>query len=336
MTALSVDRNTTYRDGVEIELPVYQSVKIYAGSLVCVNGSGGYAIPAADASGNIFMGVAMEQADNSSGSSGDITVRVRRKGVYKFGASSITQAMVGDLMYVVDDQTIDETSPGNSVVAGILVKYVSATVGWIDIEAGCRVGAAIAATAISVADSANYFEAGATTAEAVLAEIGAELAAYNRGRLMPAVITGEDGTALTKFTAGATPGWQQLSNKECVLTWDGNAGPTKVAIQFFIPDDLDGTADVSLHCLAAMAGAVDAPTLTCEAYFNIGDTDCMGTDDVVDGGVTLTEYSSTIANADVPDTGPAHLTIVMGPTGTMTTDELRLYAVWLEYAKVKA
>lgn len=332
--ALSADRLTSYREGVELEYKVYQSVKIYAGSLVCVNSSG-YAIPAADAAGNVLIGVALEQADNSSGSSGDINVRVRANGTFEFAATSISQAHVGDLMYVVDDQTIDETTPGNSVVAGILTKYVSTTKGWVKIDAGCRVGATIAATAISVADSANYYEAGATTAELVLAEIGAELAAYNRGRIFPAVITGEDGTALTKFSAGATPGWQQLSNKEVVLTWDGNAGPTKIALQFFLADDLDGTADVSLHFLAAMAGTTDTPTATCEAYFNVGDTDCMGTDDVVDGGVTLTEYSSTIANADVPDAGPAHLTIVMGPTGTMTTDELRLYAVWLEYTKVK-
>lgn len=331
MGALNKDRNTAYREGLEIEFPVYQSVKIYAGSLVCVGGSHGYAIPAADAAGNIFVGVAQEYVDNSSGNSGDKTVRVRRKGIFQFAATSITQAMVGDIMYVVNDQTIDETTPGNSVVAGRLVKYVSATSGWIDIEEAVNIGSALAGTAVSIADAGDYYAA--TNVETVLQEVGAELAAYNKGRLMPAVITGEDGTVLTKFTAGATPGWQQLSNKECVLTWDGNAGPTKVSLQFFIPDDLDGTAGVELHVLAAMAGTTDTPTLTCEAYFNVGDTDCMGTDDVIDGGVTLTEYSSAIAHGDVPDAGPAHLTIVMGPTGTMTTDELRLYAVWLEYTK---
>jgi hypothetical protein len=133
MTALSEDRATSYREGIEIDIPVKATTKIYAGSMVCVGGADGYAIPAADASGNIFMGVAMEQADNSSGANGAISVRVRRTGAFEFAASSITQAMVGDLMYVVDDQTFDETDPGNSVVCGRLVKYVSATKGWIDI-----------------------------------------------------------------------------------------------------------------------------------------------------------------------------------------------------------
>jgi hypothetical protein len=36
-------------------------------------------------------------------------------------------------MYVQDDQTFDETSGGNNVKCGVLIKVVSATSGWIDI-----------------------------------------------------------------------------------------------------------------------------------------------------------------------------------------------------------
>ena len=131
--ALTKDRATPYREGIEVEYPVAASVKIYAGSLVCAN-TGGYAAPAADTSGYRLAGVAMEQVDNTAGANGAKTVRVRRHGVFEFDAASITQAMVGDPMYAVDDHTFDDAAgPANDVKVGVLVKYGSATKGWIDI-----------------------------------------------------------------------------------------------------------------------------------------------------------------------------------------------------------
>lgn len=133
MAALSKDRATSYREGIELEFPVAASTKIYAGSLVCVN-TDGYAVPAADTSGYLFMGVALEQVDNSTGANGAKNVRLRRTGVFQFDATSITQDMVGQPMYAMDDHTFDDAAgPTNDVKVGILVKYESATKGWIDI-----------------------------------------------------------------------------------------------------------------------------------------------------------------------------------------------------------
>lgn len=133
MAALSKDRATAYREGVEVEFPVAASTKIYAGSMVCVN-TGGFAVPAADTSGYTFVGVAQEQVDNSSGGDGAKMVRVRRAGVFEFDAVSLTQAMVGQPMYAVDDHTFDDAAgTTNDIKVGILVKYVSAAKGWIDI-----------------------------------------------------------------------------------------------------------------------------------------------------------------------------------------------------------
>jgi len=71
---------------------------------------------------------------NTTGADGAKNVRVRRQGVFEFDAASITQAMVGDPMYVVDDHTFDDAAGStNDVKVGILVKYGSATKGWIDI-----------------------------------------------------------------------------------------------------------------------------------------------------------------------------------------------------------
>jgi len=112
---------------------VAANTNIYAGSLVCVNAAG-YAAPAADTSGYRFVGVALEQVDNSSGGDGGKNVRVRRAGVFEFDAVSISQDMVGVAMYAADDHTFDDAAgPTNDIKVGLLVKYVSATKGWIDI-----------------------------------------------------------------------------------------------------------------------------------------------------------------------------------------------------------
>lgn len=133
MAALSKDRATPYREGIEVAYPVAAAVKIYAGSLVCANG-GGFAAPAADTSGYRLAGVALEQVDNTAGADGAKSVRVRRHGIFEFDAASITQAMVGDSMYAVDDHTFDDAAgPTNDIKVGVLVKYESATKGWIDI-----------------------------------------------------------------------------------------------------------------------------------------------------------------------------------------------------------
>ncbi|MFA4904443.1 MAG: capsid cement protein [Desulfobaccales bacterium] len=133
MPALTRDRATPYREGIEVDFPVAANTKIFAGSLVCVNATG-YAVPAADTAGHRFAGVAMEQVDNSGGSDGGQSVNLRRTGVFEFDALSITQAMVGTPMYASDDHTFDDaTGATYNIKVGRLVKYVSATKGWIDI-----------------------------------------------------------------------------------------------------------------------------------------------------------------------------------------------------------
>lgn len=129
---LAKNRNTTYREGIELDFPVAANTKIYAGSLVCVNEKG-YAVPAADRDGYTFIGVSLEQIDNSTYRDGDKSIRVRRKGVFNFKAVEITQSMVGKTMYVYDDETFFASYYRHHIKIGLLVKYVSSTQGWIDI-----------------------------------------------------------------------------------------------------------------------------------------------------------------------------------------------------------
>jgi hypothetical protein len=132
MAALTADRNTTFREGGEIEIPMAASTTIYAGSLVMWNAAG-YAVPGADTASCTFIGVSIEKAVNGV-TAGATKVRVKRRGVFQFDASGLTQAKVGVAMCIVDDHTIaDAGVTTNDVPCGRLTEYISATLGWVDI-----------------------------------------------------------------------------------------------------------------------------------------------------------------------------------------------------------
>ncbi|MFZ2448094.1 MAG: capsid cement protein [Syntrophobacteraceae bacterium] len=132
MAALTSDRKTVYREGIEIEYKVAAGAKIYAGSLVCLN-TAGYAAPGADTASFRFIGVAVEHADNSSGENGDITVRVRRKGVFRFAASGMAITDIGAAVKVSDDQTVAKSTT-NSVACGTIAEFISATMVGVDLD----------------------------------------------------------------------------------------------------------------------------------------------------------------------------------------------------------
>lgn len=132
--ALTIDRITQKKERGVKSYPVAAS-KIYAGSLVAIN-SAGYAVPASDTASLKVVGVALEQVDNSAGAAGDKSIKVEAPIVARFNATSITQAMVGQVVYVVDDNTFDDALGTNGIKAGRLVEFISTTEGWIEIEEG--------------------------------------------------------------------------------------------------------------------------------------------------------------------------------------------------------
>ena len=134
MSALTRDRATSDREGIEVEFPVAAATKIYAGSMVCVNDAG-YA-----RAGGGYQRLPLCGGGHGAGGQ-QLRRRWRRKGcgcvgvgVFEFDAAALTQAMVGDAMYAADDQTFaDTTGVTNHIEVGTLAKYVSTTKGWIDI-----------------------------------------------------------------------------------------------------------------------------------------------------------------------------------------------------------
>jgi hypothetical protein len=116
---------------------VADNVHIYKGALVCVEPTKGYALPGADTASYRFVGVAAEECDNTltGHAAGGKSVRVWHKGEFLLTATSITQVMTGQVLYLVDDETVDDVTVTNFVPVGVLVEYVSATSGWVRLDA---------------------------------------------------------------------------------------------------------------------------------------------------------------------------------------------------------
>lgn len=116
MTALVQDRNTPWRDGELVVLPVAANARIFAGSLVCTNATG-YVAPGAVATTLAYIGMADEFVDNTGGADGALTVRVRRYKAFKWAneaSDPVTVASLGRPCFVMDNQTVAKTNGTNT------------------------------------------------------------------------------------------------------------------------------------------------------------------------------------------------------------------------------
>jgi hypothetical protein len=134
MAALTADRDTKRRDGVQYEFPVAANTTLYAGGIACVNASN-YATPGATATTLKSVGVVEETVTNGA-VAGAVRVKVRR-GVYRFANSAagdaIALADVGADCYIVDDQTVAKTTgSATRSVAGV-VRDVDADGVWVEL-----------------------------------------------------------------------------------------------------------------------------------------------------------------------------------------------------------
>ncbi len=133
MAALTADRSTPSRDGIDFSFPVAASTKIYAGSLVAINSSG-YLTKGAASTTLKAAGVAQELADNSAGADGAINAKVRR-GVFRFDNSAsgdlIALADIGANCYIVDDHTVAKTNGSSTRSVAGVIRSVDADGVWV-------------------------------------------------------------------------------------------------------------------------------------------------------------------------------------------------------------
>jgi hypothetical protein len=130
MTALTQDRNTTRRDGIDFVFPVAADARIYVGALVAINATG-YAVPGTGAGTLQGVGIAQERAMNLGGDDGEITVKVRR-GCFLLDNSATTplvRTSIGTPCYIEDDRTVGANA--STCIAGI-VRDVDSEGVWVE------------------------------------------------------------------------------------------------------------------------------------------------------------------------------------------------------------
>lgn len=130
MTTLAADTNRVFELGDINEIPVIASDIIYAGSAVGDNASG-YARPLV--AGDKFKGFADKKADNSTGSAGDVAVRVKAKGRIQLSISGLVIGDLGKRVYASDDNVFTLTAGSNSEI-GFVYRFVSSGVGIVEFD----------------------------------------------------------------------------------------------------------------------------------------------------------------------------------------------------------
>lgn len=134
MAALTADRNTPSQSAKRVGVPVAAGVKCFAGGLAVANANG-FAAPGSTATTLTYLGRFAEAVDNTAGGNGAKTVLVDRKEAYLFDNAAgdlITQADLGKVCYVVDDQTVAKTNGGNTRSAAGKVVGVDADGVWVE------------------------------------------------------------------------------------------------------------------------------------------------------------------------------------------------------------
>lgn len=126
--ALTADRNTPKKDGELISVPVAANAKCFAGGLAVADANG-YAAPGSTALNLTYLGRFEEQVDNTGGANGDKSVAVSRGKAFKFandGVDPVTQASLGQVCYIVDDESVAATNgAGTRSAAGVVVSLDS-------------------------------------------------------------------------------------------------------------------------------------------------------------------------------------------------------------------
>jgi len=132
--ALSADRNTPAKDGQDIPVPMAANAVIHGGGIVVANATG-YAAPGSTATGLTYLGRSEEAKDNTGGADGAKTIRVRRKKAFKWknsGTDPVTQAELGKVCYIEDDETVAKTNGTSTRSACGVVVGVEADGVWVE------------------------------------------------------------------------------------------------------------------------------------------------------------------------------------------------------------
>lgn len=153
--AVTANQLIVRQDGQKRSYPVAASTRIYQGTLVFVNADGNADDDTATGV-NAFAGIAIAEADNSSGSAGDVWVDVWTDGDFELTGTGFALTDNGMPVYADDNYACVLSLGASSVRIGTIVRNVSSTKAIVAIKPS-RVGALEVAplTTITIADAAG-------------------------------------------------------------------------------------------------------------------------------------------------------------------------------------
>ncbi len=172
MATLAVNKPRDYELADINELPVVATDIVYEGAAVGDNGSG-YARPLV--AGDPFRGFAESKADNSTGSAGDVSVRVRSRGKAVLAISGLAITDVGKDVYASDDDTFSLTQGSNTRI-GSVYRFIKTGEGVVEFDANRGVSTELTDNSGGSA-STTIAEIGSSYSQTVLANAVASLAA---------------------------------------------------------------------------------------------------------------------------------------------------------------
>jgi hypothetical protein len=135
MAAATKDRNTKCKHLDYVAQAGVEAGEVILGGVMVSLDTDGYLDSSTDTANHKCVGVSKRQYDNTDGADGDVKAEYD-VGIFAFattGANAIVKGDEGRLAYVLDDQTVVKAAgTTNSVVAGKVVEFVSASEIYID------------------------------------------------------------------------------------------------------------------------------------------------------------------------------------------------------------
>jgi len=180
MATLATDKQRPYELGDLNSLPMVATDIIYEGAAVGIEAASGNARPLN--AGDAFAGFCIQNADNATGSAGDVRVQVKTHGEVQLPVTNVAATDIGKPVYASDDDTFVLTATSNSYI-GKVKRFVSTGVAVVafDVRSGGAVtaltdntgGAAVETLAAMVNTDAITDSSGGTANGTIAAITGA-------------------------------------------------------------------------------------------------------------------------------------------------------------------
>jgi hypothetical protein len=280
-------------------LPIAANTLLFKGQIVCRDSAGRAAVPGA---GLPAAGVAAQTFDNRTGSfnggaADAIPVEVEY-GVFGFLLSG-TAPKPGDIVYVVDNQTVSLDPTGSRGIAGVVSEYK---------------------------DGLVYTFVNPVGTALVLGEktIDVPLGSFRLAT----------GAAIAAFANGGADGFTLADSEAICLRWN-NTQSTAFWAAVRLPESLPVGATMNLHVLASRVGATDvaAVVLTPVVFANregvaydAGASLVTGDFGVIAGATKVVhELTKAIVGAQAGDV----LSISLAAAAGLANDDLVVHGVWI-------